>query len=107
MCRRARLAPTGNKSRSDAESLARLLIGELSFQASDASMQPIHGIECPLEPGHPAAKRLPVGGKLLSLPIMPAGLRGIDDWFRCWAQHAPTNLAHACPSLIDWPVDCC
>ena len=87
--------------------LARSLIGELSFQASDASMQSIHGIEGPLEPGHPAAKRLPIGRELLPLPILAPRLRGIDDWFRCWSQHAPTNLTHAWPSLIDWPDDSC
>ena len=87
--------------------LARSLIGELSFQASDASMQSIHGIEGPLEPGHPAAKRLPIGRELLPLPILAPRLRGIDDWFRCWSQHAPTNLTHAWPPLIDWLADCC
>ena len=70
-------------------------------------MQPIHGIEGPLEPGHPAAKRLPIGRELLPLPILAPRLRGIDDWFRCWSQHAPTNLTHAWPPLIDWLADCC
>ncbi len=31
--------------------------------------------------------------ELLSLPIMPAGLRGIGNWFRCWAQHPPNKLS--------------
>ena len=70
-------------------------------------MQSIHRIERPFEPGHPAAERQPIRRELLSLPIMPAGLRGIDDWFRCWAQHAPTNLTHVWPSLIGWLAGCC
>ena len=70
-------------------------------------MQSLHRLDRPLEPGHPAAERQPISRELLSLPIMPARLRRIDDWFGCRAQHAPTNLTHAWPSLIDWPADCC
>lgn len=87
--------------------ISRSLTSKLSLQASDASMQPIHGIESTFEPSHPAAERLTIRRELQSLPILAPRLRRIDCWFRCGAEHAPTYLVHAWPSLIDWAADCC
>ncbi len=50
------------------------LAGEMALQAGDASGQPIHRVEGPLEPGHPAPQRHSIGFKLLLLAHLAMNL---------------------------------
>jgi len=71
------------------------LASEMALQTGDASEQPIHRVEGPLESGHPPPQRNAIGFKLLLLALLTMKLASGGGRLGYRAQDAPTDLTHA------------